>query len=436
MNNRMGVICFFSCISLLLYSAPSSMRSETIQNWETRYVDSKIVLDIHKNGLRLPTDRNAALRLIEQNRSSLLKNIYLSVLVDSSHQLGNYLAEEKIALSDINAIINQGTSTVPVFSSTMDEVIVYHQTPFQQIANLFVKHNAPYTPSLFPLGTATKKYTGILIDARGQLPIHGEYTSEKLKPCLFPKIWDQNMNLIYEKNIVQPDIARKQSIVLYTSTLDETMYRDRIGTEPLRIIARGVFGDHKTDPIISNADAEKILVKQENLQLLKEGKIVIVCDKDTLQVSPAFPLPDEHFYFAYHDITNLILQELPDTVVVKAPNNVITLTMYDVRFIADSPEIVPNEKNSLDVIAAALKRVGPKAHFLIEGHTADLNRPEAEQLLSLQRAQKIAEELSKRGIAPERMTTAGYGATRPLVPSNTSENRAKNRRVEITILTE
>ncbi|MGP1529760.1 MAG: OmpA/MotB family protein, partial [Treponema sp.] len=42
----------------------------------------------------------------------------------------------------------------------------------------------------------------------------------------------------------------------------------------------------------------------------------------------------------------------------------------------------------------------------------------------------------KRGIAPSRMTTAGYGATRPLVPSNTSENKAKNRRVEITILTE
>ncbi|MGP1530451.1 MAG: OmpA family protein, partial [Treponema sp.] len=315
MNNRICIICFFSCISLLLYGTPSSMRSETIQNWETQYVDSKIVLDIHKSGLHLPTDRNAALRLIEQNRSSLLKNMYLSILVDSSHQLGNYLAEEKIALSDINAIINQATSTVPVLSSTLDKVIVYHQTPLQQIANLFIKHNAPYTPSLFPLGTATKKYTGILIDARGQLPIHGEYTSEKLQPCLFPKIWDQNMNLIYEKNIVQPDTARKQSIVLYTSTLDETMYRDRIGTEPLRIIARGVFGDHKTDPIISNADAAKILVKQENLELLKEGKIVIVCDKDTLQVSPAFPLPDENFYFAYHDITKLILQELPDTVV-------------------------------------------------------------------------------------------------------------------------
>jgi len=52
----------------------------------------------------------------------------------------------------------------------------------------------------------------------------------------------------------------------------------------------------------------------------------------------------------------------------------------------------------------------------------------------LQRADKIAEELAKRGIEANRMQTAGYGASRPIAPNDTAENRAKNRRVEITIL--
>ena len=434
MKHSLSLTIFVLFASAFCYSYPSGMESQTVQNWETAQIDSKITIDLNKSGLYLPTDRNAAIRLIQQNRSSLLKNAYLSILVDSSHRLGNYLAEEKISLPDINTVINNGKSTAPVLSQELQTAIVYHQNPLQELANLFVKHNAPYTPSFFPLGTASKVYTGILIDARGQLPIHGEYSSEQLNPCLFPKIWNKNMNLIYEKNIVDPSRAKKHGIVLYTGTLDESLYRDRIGTEPLRIIARGVFGDNRTDPIISNEDAERILAKSENIELLRQGKIVIVCDKDTLQVSPAYPLVDEQFYFIYRDIEKFFRDHEPDNIAVKAPKNIIKITMYDIRFVADSAEILPDEAGRLDMIAEALRRVGPNTHFLIEGHTADLNRPEGERVLSLQRADKIAEELAKRGIEASRMQTAGYGATRPIAPNDTSENRAKNRRVEITIM--
>ena len=434
MKHSLSLTIFVVFASAFCYSYPSGMESQTVQNWETAQIDSKITIDLNKSGLYLPTDRNAAIRLIQQNRSSLLKNAYLSILVDSSHRLGSYLAEEKISLTDINTVINNGKSTAPVLSQELQTAIVYHQNPLQELANLFVKHNAPYTPSFFPLGTASKVYTGILIDARGQLPVHGEYSSDQLNPCLFPKIWNKNMNLIYEKNIVEPSRAKKQGIVLYTGTLDESMYRDRIGTEPLRIIARGVFGDNRTDPIISNEDAERILAKSENIDLLRQGKIVIVCDKDTLQVSPAYPLMDEQFYFIYRDIEKLFLDREPENIALKAPQNVFKIIMYDIRFVADSPEILPDETGRLDVIAEALKKVGPNTHFLIEGHTADLSRPEGERILSLQRADKIAEELAKRGIEASRMQTAGYGATRPAAPNDTTENRAKNRRVEITIM--
>lgn len=427
-------IVFILFTSTVCYCYPSEIESQTVQNWETSYIDSKITLNLQKSGLYLPTDRNAAIRLIQQNRSSLLKNAYLSVLVDSSHRIGNYLAEEKIGFTDINTVINNGESTAPILSQALQTAIIYHQNPLQELANLFIKHNAPYTPSIFPLGTASKVYTGILIDARGKLPVHGEYTDEKLNPCLFPKIWNTNMNLVYEKNVVDPALAKKQSIVLYTGTLDESVYRDRIGTAPLRILARGIFGDNRTDPIISNEDAERILTKKENIELLRQGKIVIVCDKDTLQVSPPYPPVDEQFYFMYRDIEKLFLDRSPENTVVKAPDNVITITMSDIRFVADSPEILPDEVGRLDVIAEALKTAGQNAHFLIEGHAANLNRPEGERILSLQRADKIAEELAKRGIAAQRMKTAGYGATRPIAPNDTSENRAKNRRVEITIL--
>jgi len=108
--------------------------------------------------------------------------------------------------------------------------------------------------------------------------------------------------------------------------------------------------------------------------------------------------------------------------------------MYDIKFVADEADILPEETGRLDVIVEALLKVGGDAHFLIEGHTADLNRPEDQLELSIKRAERIAEELVKRGLDANRIQTAGYGSTRPIAPSDTSENRAKNRRVEITII--
>lgn len=108
--------------------------------------------------------------------------------------------------------------------------------------------------------------------------------------------------------------------------------------------------------------------------------------------------------------------------------------MYDVRFVANSPEILASEKDRVDVIATALKKMGPYTRFLIEGHTADLHRPQEEAALSVARAQRMAQELSRRGIEMTRITTAGHGATKPIAPSDTHANKAKNRRVEITIL--
>ena len=116
MKHSLSLTIFVLFASAFCYSYPSGMESQTVQNWETAQIDSKITIDLNKSGLYLPTDRNAAIRLIQQNRSSLLKNAYLSILVDSSHRLGSYLAEEKISLTDINTVINNGKHGARSFS--------------------------------------------------------------------------------------------------------------------------------------------------------------------------------------------------------------------------------------------------------------------------------------------------------------------------------
>jgi len=161
---------------------------------------------------------------------------------------------------------------------------------------------------------------------------------------------------------------------------------------------------------------------------------VILCNKELLKVASSSADPDENFYFAYHEIEKVIDNSNAKGIEPSKGKNIIKFTMYDIKFVADEADILPEETGRLDIIVEALLKVAGEAHFLIEGHTADLNRPEEQLELSVKRAERIAEELVKRGINANRIQTAGYGSTRPIAPSNNSENRAKNRRVEITII--
>ena len=67
----------------------------------------------------------------------------------------------------------------------------------------------------------------------------------------------------------------------------------------------------------------------------------------------------------------------------------------------------------------------------IEGHTDNIGSDAANQQLSEQRAQAVVAALVQGGIAADRLSAAGFGASKPIADNNTSEGRAKNRRVEL-----
>jgi hypothetical protein len=105
------------------------------------------------------------------------------------------------------------------------------------------------------------------------------------------------MNLIYERNMMTPEIIQETGMVRYvpeSGILHPTPsglgpeLRSLVGDKPLRIIARGVFGIRPTDPIIDRADALLILSSEENRRLLREGRVVMVLNEEVLK-SPLLP---------------------------------------------------------------------------------------------------------------------------------------------------
>jgi len=111
----------------------------------------------------------------------------------------------------------------------------------------------------------------------------------------------------------------------------------------------------------------------------------------------------------------------------------IRLSIQNLQFKANSSELLPGEEERLNQIAEVLKTV-PNQQLLVEGHTASTGNPNGEKQLSVERAESIAAALTKRGIKSERFICKGFGGTKPIADNSTAEGKARNRRVEITIL--
>ncbi len=74
----------------------------------------------------------------------------------------------------------------------------------------------------------------------------------------------------------------------------------------------------------------------------------------------------------------------------------------------------------------------PDLRVEIDGHTDSTGTAAYNMALSEKRAEAIKDHLVTRGINPERLTTKGFGFTKPAASNDTKEGRAQNRRVEFT----
>lgn len=110
----------------------------------------------------------------------------------------------------------------------------------------------------------------------------------------------------------------------------------------------------------------------------------------------------------------------------------IKLAIRNLQFKPNSPELEDGEAARLNQIARVLKTT--EARLLVEGHTARVGDAADEQSLSEERARAVAQALSERGVKAGRFITKGWGGRKPIDTNDTAEGRARNRRVEITIL--
>jgi outer membrane protein OmpA-like peptidoglycan-associated protein len=97
--------------------------------------------------------------------------------------------------------------------------------------------------------------------------------------------------------------------------------------------------------------------------------------------------------------------------------------------------LVDSSMPVLDEVADDLKAC-PKADVHVQGHTDSDGDADSNLALSVARAEAVAAELVKRGVSESRVYAEGYGETDPVVPNDSRDNKARNRRIEFELTEE
>jgi len=101
-----------------------------------------------------------------------------------------------------------------------------------------------------------------------------------------------------------------------------------------------------------------------------------------------------------------------------------------INFETGKADIKPESQKIIDQIVEMLQK-NPSLKVSIEGHTDNVGTKEFNQKLSDERAKAVMNAIIAKGIDKNRLSSKGWGQTKPIADNNTEEGRAKNRRVEI-----
>lgn len=102
---------------------------------------------------------------------------------------------------------------------------------------------------------------------------------------------------------------------------------------------------------------------------------------------------------------------------------------YGIQFDVNKSILKPESMGTINEVVKMLKS-NPELKLEIGGHTDSDGSAERNNTLSQERANAVKKQMVSMGIDAARLTTKGYGSSKPIAENNSVENKARNRRVE------
>lgn len=139
-----------------------------------------------------------------------------------------------------------------------------------------------------------------------------------------------------------------------------------------------------------------------------------------------------HFFFdTIVSIPDGYDQQLCDVDLKPIQKNMV-VQLRNIQFESNSYILTRSSYAELEKVVA-LMAANPELHIELSAHTDDVGTDSYNDQLSARRGEATLEYIVKKGIDRSRLTSTGYGKRQPLVPNDSDEHRAINRRVEFKV---
>ena len=269
-------------------TAQDDFVGETFDRGSINYADRTIQATgigfIPVNVINAGQARRSAMRIAKQDALRQLIEIVNGVNVTSETTVSGAMFDDVIKTQVQGAIRGARKVGEPKYLSDTSVEVVYEVSMNNiSMALLPMAERAPVLSyeSVTETGTAAAAaeqggsasaapasggVTGIIIDGSGL----------GLRPAMSPRILNQSGTVLYGPGQYDRDYAAANGVVGYAKTLGQAKADTRVQGNPLVLRGASASGTAKTDVIISNADAGKLVSAGRSAGLLQDCRIMFV----------------------------------------------------------------------------------------------------------------------------------------------------------------
>ncbi len=286
LKNELLFIMIFFLLPLFSVFAQPEMQSVSTVDWNEAILQLDITAPIEEEPNQ-PTGRYKTEQHIIRRTPVITGEVLKGLQIDSSHTLSDMIQKDPVLLRKLEALSDKMKKVFTTATGDRKYLTVrYTLNLFPDLADLVIQHKSPYPIRSNPIYRATEEFSGIVIYAGEPLPLQGGNTrTAELVPCLFPRLYDGSMHLIHSAETTDPQALRSWGNAGYIRDFDLSGSSERIGSYPLRTMARRITGTSHTDLVLSDDAVQMIISSPHNRELLRQGRIIIILPGESSESS-------------------------------------------------------------------------------------------------------------------------------------------------------
>lgn len=274
---KISILLIILNMSFLYAEMKDDVTWEKSVNWANNNIEITVKTPLTSSGSTLAATRLKAENWIQENKTSIFFKNILDIQINSMDSISDIINRSPEIYYNLD---NLGKTIEPIqkkLSTNLEYYESKYKFPiFPDFGSIFY-NQSQHVKTLKKLDHLDYgRFTGLIIYVPEELPLYQKNRDGRMTKVLFPKIFDEDMNLILDLTMVEPEYMNKWGMVIYGDSFNENIYQNRIGITPLRIIARGLFGKNNSDIIISKEEADKLIGASENIKIISQARILIL----------------------------------------------------------------------------------------------------------------------------------------------------------------